>query len=93
MCNPPGEGIDGYFTPGFACLTITVNIVLWERCRALAGIDRADFGKAAALQLPPAVHTYLEHRVQSVLALLRSSSPFAGEATTELVIEMITTAT
>lgn len=74
ICNPPGEGIDGRITPGFACTSVNVPLPLWEECRRLAGVDRADFGGVMAHRLPAAVYRRVERRLQSVRAQLRAAN-------------------
>ncbi len=92
MCDPPGQAIDGCFTPGFSCLAISVPTLIWERCRAIAGCGDGEFTKAVAVRLPPPVLAHLESRAREVRASLRSGSPLAAAETTALVTEMFTTA-
>jgi AraC family transcriptional regulator, ethanolamine operon transcriptional activator len=69
-CTPPGEAIDGCIEPGFACMAVNVPVSVWERCRALAGIERASFG-GVALPLPPPVFAQIERRLRATRHALR----------------------
>ena len=73
VCNPPGEAIDGHIAPGFECLAVTVPQAVWEQCRALAGVERATFGSAAAVQLPPSLYARLEQKLRATQHLLRTA--------------------
>jgi AraC-like DNA-binding protein len=72
-CNPPGEPIDGWISPGFSCLAVNVPPAVWERCRALAGTDRGLTG-FAAFHLPPPVYQRIERQLLATRHLLRAAT-------------------
>lgn len=72
LCNPPGEPIDGYFTPGFSCLTICFPSDLWERGQILAGVEDTNFDQFAAMQLPTASYLRIEQQLLALQKDLRS---------------------
>ncbi len=98
LCNPPGVPIDGCITPGFTCMALNIPVPVWEKCRALAGIERCDFGGFAAFQLPPPLYARVERKLQSVVHHLRTSAAtpqhaaFALSEATEFATSMGTIA-
>jgi AraC-like DNA-binding protein len=98
VCNPPGVPIDGCITPGFACAAVNVPVAVWERCRALAGIERSAFGGFVAFHLPPPLYAYLERRLRATRHLLRTASTtphlatFAAHEAADFATHIATTA-
>lgn len=98
VCNPPGEPIDGWITPGFACLAVNVPAAVWEHGRALAGIGRAGFGCFAAFHLPPPLYQRIEWQLLAIRRMLRiaATTPhleaFAVREATGFATRMVTSA-
>jgi len=98
MCNPPGEPIDGYFTPGFRCLTINVPVALWYEARRIAGVERLEFGAVSACVLPPPVYARVERQLRFVRHFLRCAdaerglASFAASQAMLLIKELLTLA-
>jgi len=98
MCNPPGEPIDGCFSPGFRCLTVNVPALVWEKGRLLAGVDRAAFGAVCACVLPPMFYARLERQLKIARHFLRCADverglvPFAAKNAAMLVTDIVTLA-
>lgn len=96
VCNPPGEPIDGCITPGFASLAVNVPVTVWEQCRALAGIERSEFGGFAAFQLPPPIHARIERQLRATRHLLQAAvaapylTAFAAREAADFVVQMVT---
>ncbi len=80
LCNPPGEPIDGWISPGFACMAVNVPPAVWERCRMLAGIERCGFGNFTAFHLPPPVFQRIERQLLATRHLLRTAAATPGLA-------------
>jgi AraC family transcriptional regulator, ethanolamine operon transcriptional activator len=72
-CTPATDGLDGYTTPGFECLTVSIPEKVWENCRCLAGSDREHFSIGTVLQLPPDIHAKIERQAQFIQGLLRGA--------------------
>lgn len=98
MCNPPGEPIDGCFSPGFRCLTVNVPAAVWEKGRLLAGVDREGFGAVCACVLPTTLYARIERRLKITRHFLRCAdaerglTPFAADDAVALVAEIVTIA-
>ncbi len=74
VCNPPGEPIDGWISPGFTCLAVSVPLGVWEQCRTLAGIEHPEFSRFTAFHLPPPVYQRVERQLLSIQHLLRNAA-------------------
>jgi len=96
MCTPPGESIDGYFCPGFRCLTVTVPAAVWDDARVLAGVERPGFGAVSACVLPPVLYTRIEHRLRATRHFLRCAdaerglASFAAREAAAMIAEILT---
>lgn len=94
-CTTPGEAIDGRIAPGFSSMAVNLPVSLWERCRALAGVERASFGTAVTLPIPPTVAAEIERRLRSTRHALRSSTypeVFSAREALDLVTHVAVTA-
>ena len=79
-------------------MAVNVPVAVWERCRALAGIERSAFGTAAAFLLPPPLYAGLERRLRATRHLLRTAAmsphlaPFAAREAADLAAHLVTAA-
>jgi|GEM_PF-790035 len=72
-CTPPGDSIDGCFSPGFVCTSLSMPFSVWERCRAIAGAE-SPFGSGTVLQLPPPIFARLRRQLEESRTFLREAS-------------------
>ncbi len=70
VCTPPGEMIDGWIAPGFACLSIAVPATVWEETRELAGLDRNGTIGASVHFLGEETFLGIEARIRDLRTLL-----------------------
>ncbi len=97
VCTPPGEIIDGSIVPGFECCAINVPHTVWERCRAVAGIEPTGPLAVVSHHLPPPLYAQIERSLRALRHMLRSAKSVAETAlaarrASELAIEIFTTA-
>ena len=96
VCNPPGEPIDGWITPGFTCLSVNVPSAVWEQCRALAGIERSGFDRFAAFHLAPTIYAAIERQLLAARHLLRAAATepdlaaLAAREASDFAVRMVT---
>lgn len=98
VCDPPGQAIDGCIEPGFTSMGVNVPLDVWERCRALAGVERPSFGSSVAFRLPPTIYARIERQLRTIRHQLRAAAnqpnlaAYAAHEAADFATHVVTTA-
>lgn len=52
LCNPPNVPIDGYIAPGFAGVSVSIGVEVWEECRRMSGCELEEMEGFRLIPLP-----------------------------------------
>ncbi len=80
MCNPPGEPIDGFITPGFSSMSVSIPRATWDRARILAGAEDAVFERFSTFRVPKPLRASMEAGLQGARRLLLGAASDGGTA-------------